>query len=95
MSTTEKHLKRIQEKLQLLLKKHDTLQKENNRLKEEIEKSKQNAVLLQKNSDILKQQVEVLKLGGVEMNAADKKEFEKKINAYLKEIDKCIALLSK
>jgi len=28
------------------------------------------------------------------MSEADKKEFEKKINAYLKEIDRCIALLS-
>ncbi len=95
MTLTEKHLIRIQEKLQVLLKKHDGLQKENSRLKDELEKTKQNTALLQKTSNILKQQVNVLKLGGGEMNEADKKAFEKQINVYLKEIDKCIALLSK
>ena len=28
------------------------------------------------------------------MSEADKKEFEKRINSYLKEIDRCIAMLS-
>ena len=32
MSTTEQHLKRIQDKLQQLLKQHAALQKENNSL---------------------------------------------------------------
>jgi len=41
----------------------------------------------------LKQQVNVLRLTAGEMNDADKKELEKKLNTYLKEIDRCIALL--
>ena len=31
----------------------------------------------------------------IEMGEADKKEFEKRINAYVKEIDRCIAMLGK
>ena len=94
MSNTEQHLKRIQDKLQQLLKQHTAIQKENNRLKEELEKSKQQAGQHNKNIDELKQKVNVLKLNAGEMSEVDKKEFEKRINSYLKEIDRCIALLS-
>ena len=93
MSTTEQHLKRIQDKLQQLLKQYTALQKENSRLKEELNKSKQQTGQHHKNIDELKQQVNVLKLNTGEMGEVDKKEFEKRINGYLKEIDRCIALL--
>ena len=93
ISSTEQHLKRIQDKLQQLLKQYSFLQKENNQLKDELDKSKQQTILQQQNINTLKQQVDVLKLNAGEMGEADKKEFEKRINAYIKEIDKCIALL--
>ena len=94
MSTTEQHLKRIQEKLQILLKQYAALQKENSRLIEELKNANQKTSVQQKNVEELKQQVSVLKLNTGEMSEADKKEFEKRINNYLKEIDRCIALLS-
>lgn len=94
MNTTEQHLKRIQEKLQQLLKHHAALQKENLLLKEELSNSKKNATQYQENAEYLKQQVEILKLSNGEMDEEEKKQFEKRINAYLKEIDKCITLLS-
>ncbi|NOT51892.1 MAG: hypothetical protein HOP10_11530 [Chitinophagaceae bacterium] len=90
---TEQHLKRIQDKLQQLLKQYAIMQKENVRLKDELDSAQQKMSAQQKNAEELKQQVSVLKLGTGEMNEADKKEFEKKINTYLKEIDKCIAML--
>lgn len=93
MSTTEQHLKRITDKLQVLVKNHAMLQKENEKLKEELHAVEQKASSQQKNAEELKQQVGILKLSAGEMNEADKKEFEKKINVYLKEIDRCIALL--
>jgi chromosome segregation ATPase len=93
MSLGEEQLKRIQEKLQLLLKQHDTLQKENKWLKSELTNSKKQETQYNENIDRLKQQVEVLKLSSGEMNEAEKKQFEKRINSYLKEIDKCIAAL--
>ena len=93
MSTTEQHLKRIQEKLQQLLKQHAALMKENSKLREDLESARQKTLVQQKNADELKQQVSILKVSAGEMNEADKKEFEKRINGYLKEIERCIAML--
>jgi septal ring factor EnvC (AmiA/AmiB activator) len=89
----EQQLKRIQDKLQQLLKQHAVLQKENGLLKEELQETKSSLTVFQKNTDDLKQQVSVLKSVAGEMNEADKKEFEKRLNAYIKEIDRCITLL--
>ncbi len=93
MSTTEQHLKRIQDKLQLLLKQHAALQKENSKLKEELDAAKQKTVQHQISTDELKQQISILKVSAGDMSEADKKEFEKRINGYLKEIDRCITML--
>jgi len=78
MSTTEQHLKRIQDKLQQLLKQFAAVQKENSRLKTELDSAQQKLVAQQKNADELKQQVSILKVSAGDMNDADKKEFEKR-----------------
>jgi predicted nucleic acid-binding Zn-ribbon protein len=93
MSLGEEQLKRIQEKLQQVLKQQSSLQKENQTLKEELNNSRKEMLQHHENIDKLKQQVEVLKLGSGEMNAVEKKQLEKRINAYVKEIDRCIAML--
>lgn len=93
MITTEQHLKNIQDKLQQLLKHYAAIQKENAKLKEELLEAQQKINAQLKINDELKQQVSILKLSSGEMNEAEKKEFEKRINGYLKEIDRCIALL--
>jgi chromosome segregation ATPase len=94
MSLSEDQIKRIQDKLQQLVKQHAVLQKENLSLKEEVSNTKKQAELQHENIDRLKQQVEILKLSSGEMNEVEKKQFEKRINAYIKEIDRCIAMLS-
>ena len=94
MSDLEKQLKRIQDKLQQVLKDHAALQKENLRLKEELDKNRTQSFANQQNIEDLKQQVEVLKITSGDWEEGDKKEFEKRINSYIKEIDRCIALLS-
>jgi len=93
MSTTEQHLKRIQDKLQQLVKDFIIVQKENSRLKEELTIAQKKVSAHQKNADELKQQVSILKVSAGELSEADKKEFEKRINGYLKEIDRCITML--
>jgi hypothetical protein len=92
--STEKQLHRISEKLQQLVKEYAQLQKENHSLKLELKNATDKADNHQKNAEELKQQVGILKMNAGEMSEVDKKEFEKKINVYLKEIDRCIALLS-
>jgi hypothetical protein len=94
MADLETHIKRIQEKLQHLLRRHHDLQKENIQLKKELEISVKQSSQHQQTIETLRQQVEVLKITSSNWNENDKKEFEKRINQYIKEIDKCIALLS-
>jgi len=94
MSELEEQFKRINAKLQQLLKQHLLLQKENEKLNDTLK-----IVLLSKDQDTeqinkLQQQVSILKTSIGQMTEADKKAFEKQINQYVKEIDKCIGLLS-
>lgn len=94
MADIELQLKKIQDKLHQLLKQHATLQKENQRLKDELEQSTKDVLIHKHHIDELKQQVEVLKITSGTWEEGDKKDFEKRINLYVKEIDRCIALLS-
>ena len=94
MSDLEVQLRRIQDKLQQLLKQYAVLQKENSRMKELLQRDTKNSLVNQQHIDDLKQQVEVLKITSGNWDETDKKEFEKRINSYIKEIDRCIALLS-
>ena len=95
MNTTEQHLRRIQDKVQQLVKQHSVLQKENQSLKAELALVKKEASIARENSSTLKQQVEILRFSNGEMGEEDKKQFEKRINGYLREIDRCITMLSR
>ena len=94
MAETEVQLKRIQAKLQQLVKEYTLLQRENGQLKADLQEVKKQFTGQREEMDNLKQQVEVLKYTHGELSGPDKKEFERKINSYLKEIDRCITLLS-
>ena len=83
----------INEKLQQLLKQQARLKKDNERLRLELETCKEKENSFQQKIDDLAQQNIILKLAGGDMNEKDKREFERKINSYIKEIDKCIAFL--
>ncbi len=83
----------INEKLQQLLKQQSRLKKENERLRMDLEGCREKENSLQEKIELLTQQNSILKLAGGDMNEKDKREFEKKINSYIKEIDKCIAFL--
>jgi hypothetical protein len=84
---------RITQKLQQLLGRHELLIKENEKLKRDNEvlkltKEAQTARLLE-----MEQTVAVLKTLAGKIEPEEKKELEKKIGNYLKEIDRCISLL--
>ncbi|HWJ28033.1 MAG TPA: hypothetical protein VNS32_15915 [Flavisolibacter sp.] len=84
----------LNEKLQLLLKQYHRLQKENDKLKEELQLAQDQAEFATQKMEEMEQQVSILKITAGELSEKDKREFEKKINQYLKEIDRCIAFLS-
>lgn len=94
MSDLETNIKRINDKLQQLLRNYQQLQKDNQRqsaLIGELTRAKE------KDSHQIKalqEQVSILKAATGQMNETDKKAFEKHINQYIKEIDKCIGILS-
>jgi chromosome segregation ATPase len=93
MPEFETQLKRIQQKMQQVLKDYTVLQKEKIHLKKELDKSREQARLQLQTIDSLRQQAEILKMNAGELSEPDKKEIEKRINSYIKEIDRCIALL--
>ena len=84
----------IGDKLQGLLKSLQRLQKENEKLKAELQGAKEREQAAFQRVDELQQQAAILKYAAGEMDEREKKDFEKKINQYLREIDKCIAFLS-
>lgn len=92
--TIDQQFNTINDKLQQFLKQYNRLQKENERLKEEIQQCRMKEAELGNRLEEMGQQISILKLGGGEMADKDKKEFEKKINHYIKEIDRCISYLS-
>lgn len=94
MGALEQHIRRVNDKLQQVLKDYQQLQKDNLRqsaLIEELKKAKETSA---QQVETLRQQVGILKAAAGNMNEADKKEFEKTINHYLRDIDKCIGILS-
>lgn len=94
MGFLEENIKRINAKLQQLLKQHQLLQKENEQLKLSVSELKINQQTDLKKINELEQQIAILKSAAGKMNEGDKKMYEKQINHYIREIDKCIGLLS-
>jgi len=94
MSDLEIQLKRVQAKLQQLLKVHTALKKENDELKIELGKAQQQAEKNFQYAEDLKRKIEIIRISSGTWDEKDKKAFEKRINGYIKEIDRCITLLS-
>jgi predicted transcriptional regulator len=93
-NTVEENIDRIYKKFQQLLKQYQLLQKENAQQASAIQQLTATKETDTKKINALQQQVIILKAATGQMNEKDKKEFEKNINQYLKEIEKCINLLS-
>ena len=93
MTQSELQLKRVHEKILRLLKQYQVLQKENEKLKDDLKKMDLRYENISREADKYRQQTEVQRLTGRGMEEADKKMLEKRLNKYVREIDKCIALL--
>ena len=91
---SSEQLKRITVKLQELVRKYDNLKKENERLRGELLPSKEREVGVLEQIGNLEQKIMVLKAGAGKLDDADKKELDKRLHTYLKEIDRCISILS-
>jgi len=94
MTSPTEHIERIRTKLQALLKDHQALQKENEKLRSEIGRKALIEQEMKEKTQQLEQQVNILKASSGQMDEASKKAFEKQLNHYIKEIDRCISMLS-
>ena len=89
----ELQVRRIQEKLQQLLRQRDLLQKDNERLREELHQLQQERSDQAARLDQLQQQVEILKATKAAMSEGEKRALEKRLGQYIREIDRCIAMM--
>lgn len=94
MKTIEEHVSSINFKLQQLLKKYAALQKENSILQQELEEKTRNEKQFVHRLDSLEIQTGILKASSGKMNDKDRHDFEKRINQYIKDLEKCIAMLN-
>ena len=94
MSTLDTHIKIINEKLQQLVKKNTSLQKQNEMLNAELTILKEKEKDYKTNIETINQKVNILQAVRSNMSEQEQKEFEKRIDKYVKEIDKCISILS-
>ena len=94
MAALQEHLTEVRDKLQLLLKQHSNAIKEVQRL------TKENAILRNQleirdaQASRLNEKVDAFNISSMSMSNEAKADLEKRINVYLKEIEKCLSLLN-
>jgi chromosome segregation ATPase len=89
----ELRVRRIQEKLQQLLRQRDLLLKENGKLREELRQTQEGHADQAAKLGQLQQQVEILKATKAAMSEGEKRALEKRLGQYIREIDRCIAIM--
>ena len=94
MQELEAQIARVQLKLQDLLKRQANLLKEKAALQQKLTVLQADNSVQEKKIKLLEEQQQIFKAAASKLNEADKKAFDLTINRYIREIDKCIALLS-
>jgi ABC-type iron transport system FetAB ATPase subunit len=95
MSDTQQPWKRINDKLQQVLQQYQVLQKDNDRLAKELKELKAKDALQAKKIEELEIKMAALKTATGQLDEVDKKELDKRLHHYIREIDRCIAMLSR
>lgn len=90
----EQQLRRIQEKIQQLLKRNQLLQKENEKLTQDNQALREQLNNQQELVDGLEQKLTAVKMSSGNLTEEERKELEKRMNAYIREIDRCITMLA-
>ncbi len=95
MKTVAEQIKEINKKLQHLIKKYAALQKENATLSREISGYREKEKAEMEKINVLEMQTSILKASAGKMTDREKFEFEKRINHYIKDLEKCMTMLNK
>ena len=88
MAELEEDIRRVNDKLQQLLKQYVVLQKDNARLQANQTRLVEESEMKTQQIEQLRLQVALLKTAAGQMSDADKRDFERKLNQYIKDIDK-------
>ena len=94
MEALQEQIRRIQLKLQEHLKQHAAALKELEKQQKMLATLREQQQTNEERIRQLQEQNHILQAAAGDMNPADKKAFEQAIGRYIREIDKCIALLS-
>ena len=95
MTGPDQQLKRIHDKFSLVVKNYHGLQKENEKMKSDYQKLSERCDSLGREAEKLRQQSELMKYNTNDgMQEGEKKDLEKRLNQYVREINRCIALLN-
>lgn len=94
-SNISNHIAQLRQKIQQLIKLQDGLQKENARLKKELAKAAEKQQQAQEQLLHLQQQLDAARINTGDQSPDEKKQLSKRIDMYLKEIDKCLAIINK
>ncbi|MFM1794065.1 MAG: hypothetical protein RL642_450 [Bacteroidota bacterium] len=93
MSSGHEQILRIEEKLHSLLAQHQQVLRENQKLRSEHAVQVEHQKKLKARVEELELQIGLLQSTETDAAKSSRAALEKKINAYVKEIDKCIAIL--
>jgi SMC interacting uncharacterized protein involved in chromosome segregation len=93
MALLNEHITELQEKLQALLKAYRQVQKENLRLEKELSNIQQLQASNTAALSVLEQKLSAANINSGSWDPEEKIKLQKQIDTYLKEIDKCLALL--
>ncbi len=95
MTELELRIKSLQQNIQLLVKRSRQLQKENQQLQSELAQLQGQQNQLKQELELSAMQNAILKASQQQLSETEKKEMEKKLQGFIREIDHCIALLSR
>lgn len=94
MANEEQSIKRINEKLQQVAQRYQLMHKENQQLVRDIKVLKEKEEAREKKISDLELKIAAFKTATGRLDDSEKKEIDKRLNHYIREIDRCIALLS-
>ena len=93
MDEAHNHIKRIEEKINTVSQRIKSLRKENEKIRKELEDKIIECEALKTNAKQMELSLGMIKSSESTDSKESRTALEKKINDYIKEIDKCIALL--
>ena len=94
MTSIDQHIQSLNQKMQQLAKKHQQLEKENYKLKQELVIIKKQVDEKKQGFEIMEMQNAMLKASQQQLDDKEKRDLEKKLNHFIKEIDRCIEMLT-